>query len=377
MCDTLYVPANRNNGPAYFAKNSDRNPDEPQVMEIASATGRTCFLSRPVWMHGAEMGINSKGVVIGNEAVFSRWKAASNGVLGMDTLRSALEQSATAEGAVNFIAHSVEERPQGGNGAYKGKLVYHNSYLVADFEDAWIVETAGRRWAARRLRSHGAISNSYSLTNELDRADPETLSKMGPGYSWKKEVESRLYGFITKGDARRACSLRHAGWEYVDAAEIFSAMRDHGPFDPAHPRRGRRMRSVCMHGGGLVNNATTASMVVQLSAKDRSAVIWFTASSLPCLSLYRPAILDNGSFCSLWSGYDYREGSDDAVAYWKKRRAATARLARTAFRDPGFTARRDAAQAALLRLIPDWSSPTADPQLASEIDRIIEQFEEV
>jgi hypothetical protein len=277
---------------------------------------------------------------------------------------------------VSFIAQSVEEQPQGGNGAYKGKLVYSNSYLVADFQGAWIIETAGRRWAARSLDKHGAISNSYSITDDFDRADAETMAKKAPGYSWKKEVESRFYGFISKGDARRACSLRHAGWESVDAAEVFAAMRDHGPFDPAHPGRGRRMRSVCMHGGGIVNNATTASMVVQLSASNRSAVIWFTASPLPCVSLYRPAILDNGSFCSLWSGYDYRENSKGAAAYWQKRRATTAQVARTASGDPGFAARRDAAQAELLRLVPDWSSPVADIRVPAEIDRIIEAFEE-
>jgi len=48
------------------------------------------------------MGINARGVVIGNEAVFSRWKAARDGVLGMDILRLALEEAATAREAVDF-----------------------------------------------------------------------------------------------------------------------------------------------------------------------------------------------------------------------------------------------------------------------------------
>ena len=65
----------------------------------------------------------------------------------MDILRRALEEAATAEAAVDFIAHFVETRAQGGNGAYKGKLFYDNSYMVVDFTDAWIIETAGHRWA--------------------------------------------------------------------------------------------------------------------------------------------------------------------------------------------------------------------------------------
>jgi hypothetical protein len=113
------LPAPHPSGSAFFGKNSDRNPDEPQVMTLASGPRWPSLLSRPVWMRGAELGINARGVVIGNEAVFSRWKPARDGVLGMDILRLALEGPATAAEAIDFIAHFVETRAQGGNGAYK------------------------------------------------------------------------------------------------------------------------------------------------------------------------------------------------------------------------------------------------------------------
>ncbi len=114
MCDTMYVPRKAGApGSAFFSKNSDRHPDEPQVIEITRSAGHQCLLSRPVWMHGAEMGVSSRGVAIGNEAVFARRRADRHGVLGMDTLRSALETCASARDAVDFIAHQVETRPQG------------------------------------------------------------------------------------------------------------------------------------------------------------------------------------------------------------------------------------------------------------------------
>ena len=164
MCDTLFVPSGTtSSGSAFFAKNSDRHPDEPQVMTLAPGPHWPSLLSRPVWMRGAEIGINAQGVVIGNEAVFPRSKPARDGVLGMDILRLALEESASAEQAVGFIAKFVETRAQGGNGAYKGKLFYDNSYLVADFTDSWIIETAGHRWAARRLTAPASISNCYTI----------------------------------------------------------------------------------------------------------------------------------------------------------------------------------------------------------------------
>jgi hypothetical protein len=211
MCDTLYVPASAANaGIAFFAKNSDRHPDEPQVMTLAAGPRWQVLLSRPTWMRGAEMGINANGVVIGNEAVFPRWKPARNGVTGMETLRRALEECATAAEAVDFIARFVERETQGGNGAYRGKLYYDNSYLVADFSEAWIVETAGHCWAARRLEGPGAISNSYSLRDDVDRADPVTTAeRAAPGWSWKRRVESPLYRAATAGARARSRPCRH------------------------------------------------------------------------------------------------------------------------------------------------------------------------
>lgn len=86
MCDTLFVPFSpTSSGSASFGKNSGRNPEEPQVMTLASGPHWPSLLSRPVRVRGAETGINC-GVVIGNEAVFSRWKSARNGVPGMDIL---------------------------------------------------------------------------------------------------------------------------------------------------------------------------------------------------------------------------------------------------------------------------------------------------
>jgi hypothetical protein len=46
---------------------------------------------------GWRKGVNDKGVVIGNEAVFTKETVRRDGLLGMDILRIALERSESAE----------------------------------------------------------------------------------------------------------------------------------------------------------------------------------------------------------------------------------------------------------------------------------------
>jgi secernin len=46
---------------------------------------------------------------------------------------------------------------QGGPCELEGDWTYHNSFLVADAQEAWVLETAGRWWAAEQLQT-GALT---------------------------------------------------------------------------------------------------------------------------------------------------------------------------------------------------------------------------
>ena len=45
---------------------------------------------------------------------------------------------------------------------------YHNSFLIADPKEAWILDTCGRRWVARRVQDTAGISNCYSTGEHWD-----------------------------------------------------------------------------------------------------------------------------------------------------------------------------------------------------------------
>lgn len=410
MCDTLYAGVSsgisdlsaagpRPGGPC-FAKNSDRSPDEPQALCLvpkalpgsplviggrvfpAGAGRRACALSRPSWMEGGEMGLNDAGVAIGNEAVFPRKAPARDGVLGMDLLRAALVTSDSADKAADYLCSFIESHDQGGNGAYHGTLRYDNSYLVADRRMAWIIETAGRRWARKRIEGLASISNCYSLEGDWDAVDDATAAALDrpgrPKGSWRAFVQNPLYLAFTRGDTRRRLTREAmerglaagrtadaggaaAGGKDRGLSIMLQALREHGRYLPG--RRGS-LSSPCVHEGGFpVNNASTASMIVTWPAAADTCVLWFTGSSLPCLSLFKPLVLAGGEFVPLWTDYDYAEGSEAAYAYWRKRREWSRCGGNSALAlDATFVAERDAAQEKLAGIADEAAAVLAGRQ---------------
>lgn len=373
MCDTLYAaPLFSGAGTAWFAKNSDRAPDEPQALcivprrtpreGIAVASrifpgrdaGFAFALSKPSWMAGGEAGVNEAGVAIGNEAVFSRWKPAKDGPLGMDILRAALAASESAAAAARYIASFVEAEGQGGNGAYHGSLYYHNSFIISDPREALVLETSGKRWALRRTGDFASISNAYSITDNYEEVDAQTsreLSSRGGKASFRAYVESRPYLLFTRGDTRRRLTREaiESARGRLDLPAVLGALRAHGSYRPGRPGS---LACPCVHEGGFpVNNATTASLALSYPSAGAPLTLWFSGTSYPCISLFKPLLLASGEFIPLWTDYDYSEGSASAYAYWKRqldwiRRGKAGALSL----DEAFVEARDEAQTRLLRL---------------------------
>jgi secernin len=66
--------------------------------------------------------------------------------------RLGLERSQTAEQAVQVISALLEKYGQGGPCSdIMPHLTYHNSFLIADPKEAWLLETAGEVWAAEKV----------------------------------------------------------------------------------------------------------------------------------------------------------------------------------------------------------------------------------
>ncbi len=323
MCDTFVAtPGATLHGEMILAKNSDREPNEAQnvtfvpaakhprgsmvkctALEVPQAERtRACLLSRPFWMWGAEMGVNDAGVAIGNEAVFTRERYAKSGLLGMDMLRLALERSASALEALAVIAELLETYGQGGTSGYEKKLYYHNSFLVADPGDAYIMETADKYWAVKKVSGTASISNCLTIGGDWTILSPgleeyalkRRYLKPGRRLDFARDFSDRLYTHFAKGRVRHSCSatmlaLRHG---QVTSLDMFSLLRNHNMPEPYRPG-GTPMERICMHAGGLVSSQSTGSMVAVLRA-GRPPLVYFTGTAAPCLSLFKPHVLGEG-----------------------------------------------------------------------------------
>ena len=346
-------------------------------------------LSCPTWMDGAEMGINENGVAIGNEAVFSKYPAAPDGVLGMDFLKAALMAAGSATEARDALIALTEGHPQGGNGALKGRLVYDNSYMISGFDGAFILETAGRRWAWRELDGPAVISNSYTIQADYKRLDPASRKSIAPvnermacldeadagriadKESWKAYVEKgfkpKLMARLSAGDSRRA-AIEPALLAAADTGgrqAAFSILRAHHLSDPATPGKGR---NVCCHDRDLWGNASTASMLVERGTDPSRFTAWFTGASYPCSNLFKPIVFDGG-FKPLWDGFD-----TDGEAYWTGRREALRKTATNPSAGDEVAGAVSATQAALGAVV-DALPPGADGKALSsakaDIDRLV------
>jgi secernin len=285
MCDTFWKKTETG---SIFAKNSDRGCNEPNLtlfveggktkektlnctyIEIPQAERvNSVLLVKPSWMWGAEIGVNEHGVSIGNEAVFTKSKGKKEKrLLGMDMLRLALERADTSANALDLVISLLKKYGQGGNCGFEKSFYYDNSFLFADKNEAYILETAGSSFVVKKLDKQGNISNRLSLDGEFIKNNREPVFTF---FSGSKQRERK--GCQMLSDAR-------------DLQGIFEVLRAHNGEDDGKLFLKGSLKSVCMHQSALGDH-TTGSIAVTYG-KDMS--IWATGSSTPCLSVFKPVV---------------------------------------------------------------------------------------
>jgi len=317
MCDTQII---RQGGETYFAKNSDREASEPQIVcyipareHVANTSLQATYislpqichthgviLSRPTWMWGAEMGVNDHGVVIGNEAIFTKLvEKKGQALLGMDLVRLGLERGNSAAHALQCITQLLETHGQGGPAGFRDKSFrYDNSFIIADSGEAWILETAGRHWVAKQITDFGAISNALTIEEDFDLCsgglidfakDNNYFSGRGE-FSFARAFDTRFMKRMGCAQQRRTASQASLGKMFSEKtasfASLAASLRQHASHSPQFSRHSNR--DVCMHAGGISRPSQTCGSMIVCLRKDKSPQLMMTGTSAPCLSLFQP-----------------------------------------------------------------------------------------
>jgi len=320
-CDTYVALANSTtDGSVIFVKSSNRNSEE--CMRFSSYPGATHAPGemlkvswieipqvpvtyavkggQPWWGFGFEMGMNEFGVCAGNEALSSKIPNPKNmldkSLTGMDLLRLGLERGKTAYEAMHVVISLMEKYGQFGRCSAdpKSTSMYANSYLFADPNEAWVLETGGYEWVAKKVTTTWTIDNVCTIEDDYDEISPG-LIKMAldnkwydsrDRFNWALNMSTENFSEIKYLRIRDMLKAKKGS---IDVPFMMQVARDRlegtfmqGRYMPEHFYR---------HIDGTTAEASTAGVMLGYLRKDVAApiknVLWTNEAS-PTTSIFSP-----------------------------------------------------------------------------------------
>ncbi|NXJ96989.1 SCRN2 protein, partial [Corythaixoides concolor] len=277
-------------------------------------------LSRPAWLWGAEMGANEHGVCVGNEGVWTREPVGEDeALLGMDLVRLGLERGTSAREALEVITALLEHYGQGGSCKEEPvPFVYHNTFLLADRAEAWVLETAGRYWAAQRIRGEPALvvlGRQGALSTPQSDPSPPAFAEGSRNISNQLSIGRE----ITAEHAGLRQHARSQGWWSGDGefsfAEVFSLAHQPPRMEAAKARYRAGKELLRRHAGHITAETfmailrdkasgicvdsegfRTAGSMVSVLPQDPAVpcVHFFTATPDPSRSVFKPFVFVAG-----------------------------------------------------------------------------------
>lgn len=351
-CDTFALTAKAYaGGKNILCKNSDRPLGEAQPLQYyprrsygageqlhcthltvpQAETAWAVLGCQPWWIWGFEMGVNEWGLAIGNEAQGSRCEAETQeGLLGMDLLRLALERAKTAREGIRVITDLLTRYGQNANASMLFDRRYENSFMLVDPHEAWLLETAGRQWAARQVTDRCAISNCYSIGSEHDLCSAE-LESYARSRRWLAPDEKLDFAKAYTAPAIRqtAANPRHrrlvkliGARPQLTEADCKAVLRDHFEGELIEPRFGAcygMFVTICMHAMTWDASQTTCALLARWD--EALGVVCRYAPSIPCCSIFLPVYMTGRlPACMTLGGEKY----DDRSLWWRCERLAMA-----------------------------------------------------
>ena len=183
-------------------------------------------------------------------------------------------------------------------------MYYHNSYLLADPQEAWVLETVDRQWAARRIEDIYSISNGLTIASDWDRASDglvefameKSWCRSADDFNFARDYSDFLYTRFSNSTTRRkrTMDILKGSPGRIGVDTVISALRDHGDETERsyRPDKGITQQTVCAHATlGPVRVAQTTGSLIALLHPE-TPPLFVTATSAPCTSIFKPIWVD-------------------------------------------------------------------------------------
>ncbi len=328
MADAIYA---RGASGAIFARNSDHGASEVQLVETygrrpGGGALRAQYLdlfdlgahalvgSRRIWQWGFEHGVNEFGVAIGKTDLDSEvpkedpYSDSSGngevslpvGLIGTDLVRLGLERGRSSEEALQVITRLLEAHGQRGVNDRAAGAESNSGFLIADGKGAWVLETKGSTWAARRVGTSAAVSDRITMTTNWERSSSDVAGDTNL-HSWRDPKTNTDSADVRLKSSRAFLSSGRSGG-ILSPRDFVSHLRSHGGKTWGSPGSNAReivdvhsidaadlASSICMHDGA--DRTTNASIVAWLPGSAGEGVRAWIALGSPCCSVFFPVLV--------------------------------------------------------------------------------------
>jgi len=266
---------------------------------------------------GVGMGINEWGVVVAdNDASTREPLEGEAGLHDNDVCRLVLERSRTAYEGVQLVGSLIEMYGH----SYVGQI-----YWIVDEEEAWIVECAGRHWAAVKVEDGVAVrANQFQITTRWDEGSDDLVEyavdqgwcESADDFSFAECYSSRGYPYrSSQTRLERGLDLLGNKMGSLTREDLMEVLSDHYEGTPMYrsPHGNDLYRTIC-------SGRTVSVMVAQLDPglPSEMQVMWYCMSS-PCIGVFMPVYANVSTVPEpylMGEGPETRSGYDEESAWW-------------------------------------------------------------
>ncbi|MFX1307558.1 MAG: hypothetical protein ACFFDG_12170, partial [Promethearchaeota archaeon] len=160
--------------------------------------------------------------------------------------------------------------------------IYHNSFIIADPKEAYVLETADKWWIIEKVKNVRSISNNLTIRGKgeqrkkgmIQYAIEKGYCKDDDDFDFAVTFSDSFISSIPSPYSRegKATMLLNKNIGQLTPELMMEFLREH-------------QAGICMHGGF----ESTGSQISHLRP-GKKAIHWFTGTTLPCISIYKPYV---------------------------------------------------------------------------------------